>query len=153
LDPDPYPDPYPDPLIRCTDPRIRSRICTKKSRIRNTACRGLKPGIPRIADSDNQGTYISYCETNMDTDGIQQSDCRIVAKCRKKLLEYHTSPVDNRNLLNNGGVEAQNGAPEGRPVVADSKPLMRSRIRIRIRIQIKVMRIFRPGLYGTGVGS
>jgi hypothetical protein len=34
---DPHPDPHPDPLVKGTDPRIRIRIHTKMSRIRNTA--------------------------------------------------------------------------------------------------------------------
>jgi hypothetical protein len=37
LSTDPHLDPHPDPLIRDTDPRIRIRIRTKMSRIRNTA--------------------------------------------------------------------------------------------------------------------
>jgi hypothetical protein len=42
------PDPHPDPLVRSsTDPRIRIRICTKMSRIHNTALKWLPCIVPR----------------------------------------------------------------------------------------------------------
>ncbi len=45
-DPDPNPD--PDPLVRGMDPRIRIRIHTKMSWIRNTACQHDKTTVRSI---------------------------------------------------------------------------------------------------------